>query len=158
MVRLERERTEEMDVALKRAEEAHGHLCPFLALGVRTGLIGVRELEAKGDNEDLRVTLMLPHSASYQCFIDGIQVTTKCTIGNKKLRLKSSKNLSENTVRFELPNKGQVIIAVNPASFDVLVDTMKKVMSGNVSPEEFQQLVQFVVSAPEEELFTIRRT
>ena len=147
----------EMDIALKRAEEAHGHLCPFLALGVKIGVIGVRELGAKGNNEDLRVTLMLQNSASYPCFIDGIQVTTKCTIGNKKLMLKVSNNLSGIAAKFELPSKEQVTVAVNPASFDVLIDRMNKLFSENFPPEKFQQLVQFVVSMPEEELFIIRR-
>jgi len=154
MVRLERDCMGEMDVVLKRAEKAHGHLCPFLALGVRTGLIGVRELEAKGDNEDFRVTLMLQDSASYPCFIDGIQAATKCTIGNKKLRLKNSSGIA---AKFELLGKEQMTVAVNSAPFGVLIDAMKKVLSGNFPAEEIRQLFQLVVSMPEEELFLIRR-
>jgi len=145
---------EKLDVALKRAEEAHGHLCPFLALGVRTSLIGIREVGAKEDDEDLRVIMMLQNASSYPCLIDGIQVTTKCTIGNKKLRLNSSPGIA---VKFELPNKDPVTVAVNPVSFDKLIGTMNKVMSGNVTSEEFQRLVKFVVSMPEEKLFIIKK-
>jgi len=144
----------EMDVVLKRAEEAHGHLCPFLALGVRMGLLGVRELKAKGDNEELRVTVMLQNSAPYPCFKDGIQAATGCTIENKKLRLENSSGIA---AKFELPSKGQVTVAVNPALFDALGDAMKNVQSRNFPPEEIRQLVQLVVSMPEEELFIIRR-
>lgn len=158
MVATEREKRAEMQVALKRAVEFHGHLCPFLALGVRVGLIGVREMEAKRDTEDLRVTLMLQNPAAYPCFTDGIQVTTKCTIENKKLRLKVLKNLSATAVKFERPNKGQVTVSAKPTSFNALIETMKKVMSENFPQEKVQQLVQHVVSAPEEELFTIRKT
>jgi formylmethanofuran dehydrogenase subunit E len=143
-----------MSVALKRAEEAHGHLCPFLALGVRTALIGIRELGAKGAKEDLHVTLMLQNPASYPCLIDGIQVTTECTIGNKKLRFMNSSGIA---AKFELPNKEPVTVAVKPASFDTLIGTMNKVMSGNATSEEFQQLVKLVVSIPEKELFIIRK-
>lgn len=154
MVRPERDRTGEIEIALKRAEEAHGHLCPFLALGVRTALVGVRELGAKGNNEDLRITLMLQNSASYPCFIDGIQVTTRCTVGNKKLGFMSYPGIA---AKFELGNKEQVTVAVRPASFDVLSSAMNKVMSGNVTSEEFQQLVKLAVSMPEEKLFIIKR-
>lgn len=154
MVRSERDRTVEMSVALKRAEEAHGHLCPFLALGVRTALIGIRELGAKAANEDLHVTLMLQNPASYPCLIDGIQVTTECTIGNKKLRFMNSSGIA---AKFELPNKEPVTVAVKPPSFDALIRTMNKVMSGNATSEEFQQLVKIVVSMPEKELFIIRK-
>jgi len=147
----------EMDIALKKAEKAHGHLCPFLALGVRMSLIGLRELEAEGNNEDLQITLMLENPASYPCFIDGVQVTTKCTVSNKKLRLKASNNFSGIAVRFELPSKGEVTIAVNPASFETLSSTMNKLVSENFPPDKFQQLVQRVISMPEEELFIARK-
>lgn len=149
-----RNRTEEMNVALKRAEKAHGHLCPFLALGVRTGLTGIGELGVKGNSQDLQVTLMLQDAASYPCFVDGIQVTTGCTVKNKKLKFSNSSGI---TARFELPNEGQVSVSLNPTSFNVLSNKMKKVMSGEMTSEEFQQLVQFVVSMPDEELFIITR-
>ena len=104
MVTLEQDQIKELDVILRKAEEFHGHLGPFLVLGVRMGLIGVRELEAKGNQEKLHVTAMLRNSVPFSCVIDGIQVATKCTIGNKKLRLRSSPEIA---AKFELQNKEQ---------------------------------------------------
>ena len=155
MTRSERDRNGQIHAALKSAEEAHGHLCPFLALGVRTSLVGLRELETNGNNEDLRVALMLQNPASYPCLLDGIQVTTKCTIANKKLKLVNSPQGI--AARFELPNKETVTVAVKSDSFNTLTVKMSKVMSGNVTSKEFEQLVSLVVSMPEEKLFTIRR-
>jgi len=155
LARSERDPKWHIHDALKRAENAHGHLCPFLALGVRTSLVGLRELETNGNNEDLRVALMLQNPASYPCLLDGIQLTTGCTIGNKKLRLLNSPQGI--TARFELPNKETVTVAVKSASFNKLADKMSKVMSGKVTSEEFEQLVSLVVSMPEEELFTVKR-
>jgi len=136
---------------IKKATDFHGHLGPFLVMGVRIGLIGVRELEAKGNQEKLRVTAMLRNSVPFSCVIDGIQVATKCTIGNKKLRLRRSLGIA---ARFELQRGEQVTVAVNPASFDTL---KKKLLAENVPPEEVRQLAQLVASMPEEELFIIRR-
>ena len=136
---------------IKKAADFHGHLGPFLVMGVRMGLIGVRELEAKGNEEKLRVTVMLRNSVPFSCVIDGIQVATKCTIGNKKLRLRRSLGIA---ARFELQRGEQVTVAVNPASFDTL---KKKLLAENVPPEEVRQLAQLVASMPEEELFIIRR-
>jgi len=153
----ERDRIVEMDVALKRAEKFHGHLCPFLALGVRMSLIGIRELGAKGNNEDLQVTLMLENPSSYPCFIDGVQVTTECTINNKKLMLRALNNFSGIAVKFELPSKGEVTVAVNPTSFEALSSIMEKLVSENFPPDKFQQLVQRVISMSEEELFIVKR-
>jgi len=148
---LKQDRIDKLNVVLRKAEEFHGHLGPFLVLGVRMGLIGVRELGAKGNNEELRVTTMVKDSPPFSCVIDGIQVTTKCTIGNKKLRLRSSPGIE---AKFELPNREQVTVAVNPASFDKLKNEL---LAENVSSEEVRKLAQLVASMPEEELFIIRR-
>ncbi|MFQ5836561.1 MAG: FmdE family protein [Candidatus Bathyarchaeia archaeon] len=148
---LKQDRRGELDVILNRAEEFHGHLGPFLALGVRMGLIGVRELGAKGNEEKLRVTAMLRNSVPFSCVVDGIQVATKCTIGNKKLRLRSSSGI---TAKFELPRRGQVTVAVDPTAFDRLKNEL---LAENVPPEEVRKLAQLVASMPEEELFIIRR-
>ncbi len=148
---LKQNRIEELDVILKKAEEFHGHLGPFLVLGVRIGLIGVRELGTKGNEEKLRVTALLKYSVPFSCVIDGIQVATKCTIGNKKLRLRKA---SEIAAKFELQNEEQLTVIVNPATFDRLKNEL---LAENVPPEKVRQLAQFVASMPEEELFIIRR-
>ena len=145
------DRTEKLDAILKKAEEFHGHLGPFVTLGVRMGLIGLRELRVKRNEEKLRATAMLEYSVPFSCVIDGIQVATKCTIGNKKLRLRSSPGI---TARFELQRGEQVTVAVNPAAFERLKN---KLLSENVPPEEVRKLAQLVASMPEEELFIIRR-
>jgi formylmethanofuran dehydrogenase subunit E len=142
---LKQDQIEKLNSILKKAEEFHGHLGPFLALGVRMGLVGVRELGAKEKAEKLHVTVMLKYSVPFSCVIDGIQVATKCTIGNKKLRVKNSSGM---TAKFEL-NGEHVIITVNPATFNKLLE--------NVSKEELRELAKLVASMPEEELFIIRR-
>ena len=143
-------RTEKLDVILKKAEEFHGHLGPFLTLGVRMGLIGIRELAARRNEGELRVTAILEYSVPFSCVIDGVQVATKCTIGNKKLSLQSSPGIA---ARFEL-QKEDVTVMVNPDTFDRLNDQL---LSENVSPEEVRKLAHFVASIPEGELFIIRR-
>jgi len=144
-------RTEKLDAILKKAEEFHGHLGPFLTLGVRMGLIGIRELRVKRNEEKLRVTAMLEFSVPFSCVIDGIQVATRCTIGNKKLRLRSSLGIA---ARFELQRGEQVTVAVNPAAFEGLKNEL---LSEDVPPEEVRKLAHLLASMPEEELFIIRR-
>jgi len=136
---------------MKKAADFHGHLGPFLVMGVRMGLIGVRELGMKGNDEKLRVTAMLRNSVPFSCVIDGIQVATKCTIGNKKLRLRNSSGIA---AKFELQKGGQVTVGVDLTAFNAL---KKKLLTENVSPEEVWQLAQLAASMPEEELFIIRR-
>lgn len=151
MVMSKQDRTEKLDAILKKAEEFHGHLGPFVTLGVRMGLIGLRELRVKRNEKKLRATAMLEYSVPFSCVIDGIQVATKCTIGNKKLRLRSSPGI---TARFELQRGEQVTVAINPAAFERL---KKELLSENAPPEEVRKLAQLVTTMPEEELFIIRR-
>jgi len=141
----------ELTPIIKKAADFHGHLGPFLVMGVRMGLIGVRELGARGNDEQLRVTAMTRDFTPFSCVRDGIQVATKCTIGNKKLRLSSSSGIA---AKFELQNKEQLTVIVNPTAFDRLKN---KLLSENVPPEEVRQLAHLVASMPEEELFIIRR-
>jgi formylmethanofuran dehydrogenase subunit E len=141
----------ELTPTIKKAADFHGHLGPFLVIGVRIGLIGVRELEVKGNDEMLHVTAMLKYSVPFSCVVDGIQVTTKCTIGNKKLRLRSSSGIA---ARFELQRGEQVTVAVDPTAFERLKNEL---LSENVPPEEVRKLAYLLASMPEEELFIIRR-
>jgi len=148
MTMLKQSTDKELMALLNKAADFHGHLGPFLVLGVRMGLIGVRELEAKENEEKLRVTVMSKYSVPFSCVIDGIQVATKCTIGNKKLRVKNS---SEIAAKFELQNGEQVTVKVNPATFNKL----KNKLPENISGEELRELADLVISMPEEELFIV---
>jgi len=141
---------QELKNLLKKATDFHGHFGPFLVIGVRMGLIGIRRLEAKKYDGKLRVTAMLKHSVPFSCVIDGVQVVTRCTIGNKKLKLVDSSGIA---AKFELEHKGQVTVMVNPVAFNRL---KRRLLSENVSPEELQKLARMVASMPEEELFIIK--
>ena len=146
MDKLEEGQEQELRDLLSKAEEFHGHIGPFLVIGVRMGLIGLRELNAQKNDEKLHVTAMLKYSVPLSCVIDGIQVATKCTIGNKKLELKDS---SEIAAKFELQDKRQITVAVNPKTFSGLKG---RLLAESVPPEETQKLVEIVASMPEEEL------
>jgi len=149
MDKLEQGQEKKLCDLLSKAEEFHGHMGPFLVIGVRMGLIGIRELGAKRNDEELYVTAMVKASVPFSCFVDGIQVATHCTIGNRKLRLKRSSGIA---ARFELQNGGQVTVRVNPAAFGRLKDGL---LAEESSPEEVQKLVEIIASMPEEELFII---
>lgn len=134
---------------IKKAANFHGHLGPFLVIGVRMGLIGIRELGTKRNDKELHVTAMTKPSVPFSCVVDGIQVATHCTIGNKKLRLRSSSSIA---TKFELQNGGQVTVRFNPATFDRLKNGL---LAEESSPEEVRKLAETIASMPEKELFII---
>lgn len=70
---------------LKRAVDFHGHLGPYLILGVLMGDLAIRELKFKrhfGIETVVKGALKRPKS----CLIDGIQITTGCTYGKGNIR------------------------------------------------------------------------
>lgn len=143
--------TELMSI-IKRAEDFHGHLGPFLVIGVRMGLVGVRELGVKERRKELRVTAMLRYSVPFSCIIDGIQVATKCTIGNKRLRLKN--NPSEIAAKFELQDEEkEVNVLVNPVTFQAL---KSQLLAKDIPPEKVRKLAHTIASIPEKELLIVR--
>ncbi|ANF22957.1 FmdE family protein [Thermococcus piezophilus] len=71
---------------LEIAKEFHGHVCPYLALGIRASLIameelGVGRLDHSGSVDESILAMVEINS----CFTDGVQVTTGCTLGNNSL-------------------------------------------------------------------------
>ncbi|MBC7227276.1 MAG: TraR/DksA C4-type zinc finger protein [Thermoflexales bacterium] len=71
-----------VQVLLLKAGELHGHFCPFLALGVRAGLIAMRAL---GVQENPGMEDVVAILECNNCFSDGVQVVTGCTFGNNAL-------------------------------------------------------------------------
>jgi len=84
--------TEDFACLLEKAGDFHGHLGPFLVVGVRAGLRGLRELQARKENLDVSAKARLTYSVPYSCILDGIQVATGCTIGNTRLTYEDSSN------------------------------------------------------------------
>lgn len=70
---------------IRIAEWFHGHLGPYLALGLKMTLqafniLGVR----RGEKVDIYIET--PGKPPYTCVIDGIQVASGCTVGNGRLK------------------------------------------------------------------------
>jgi formylmethanofuran dehydrogenase subunit E len=145
------ERKQELEDVIERAMEFHGHLGPFLVIGVRMALIGMRELKAKKADPKLRVTVMVRPSVPFSCIIDGIQAATSCTIGNRKLRLRNSPK--KIAAKFQILEGDTVTITLNSAKQEEL----EKLLSKNVSVREMERIANNIASMSERELFKVKR-
>jgi formylmethanofuran dehydrogenase subunit E len=138
----------QFDSAFKEAVKFHGHLGAFLVIGVRMGKLAGRILKcsAKSDVE-LRVTIKVPFVVPFSCTIDGIQTTTRCTIGNRKLTVKNSKK--EIWAKFEVKGSNQTLsISVNPE----VVSQLRQEMAKGVANKELARRVE---AMPEKQLFAM---
>ena len=142
--------SEELTSLIKKAADFHGHLGPFLVIGVRMGTLAKKILNVNaGEGSKLRVTAWLPLLTPFSCIIDGIQATTQCTIGNQKLKIENSQ--TKIIVYFEQKNSHKALrIHVNPK----IIKELKGRYSEGASNEE---LAREIASIPESQLFVIEK-
>jgi len=150
MVASKRSQKQGLNTLLKAATDLHGHFGPFLTLGLRIGLLGLRELGAKEGDTQLHVATMLEYVLPFSCMLDGIQTSTKCTIGNKRLTWKESKEFG---AMFLLENSGQKVeVKVNSA----VIQELSRRLDKKPSDAEVRKLALNIASRPEEQLFSVR--
>jgi len=141
---------QELGEILEKAVDLHGHLGPFLVLGIRMGLIGLRELGTKKGNQKLRVTVMTKPSVPFSCVIDGIQAATKCTIGNRKLKLRNS--LRTVSAKFQILEENTVTVTLYPAKREEIEKLLE-----HVGFQEVEKIARNIIFIPERELFKVEK-
>ncbi|MGB9797993.1 MAG: FmdE family protein [bacterium] len=78
---------------LEKAKEFHGHLGPFLVLGLRMGEVALARLG--GDKYfGLKATVFSPIEPPERCLADGVQLSTGCTFGKGNIELIPSRRLA----------------------------------------------------------------
>ena len=138
---------------IRRAAEFHGHLGPFLVLGVKMGLIGMKKLKIEADVRQLRIEAELPKQIPYTCTLDGLQAVTQCTFGNQKLSLKEAKSPVIST-KFDADNgEKRVFICVKNEVLQTLMEKLQKAKGDTATQEK---LAWMIASMPEDKLFSIK--
>ncbi len=74
-----------LKVLLKRAKQFHGHICPFVSLGVKMSVIAMEKLGVKPDSIASVGEDILAIVEANNCMTDGVQIATGCTLGNNSL-------------------------------------------------------------------------
>lgn len=90
---------------LKAGIDFHGHLGPYLVFGLRMGTIAVQQLKPKHIHE-LSATVWTRTSPPQSCVLDGIQISSSCTLGKGNIRVKESQRTK---ARFRTGNHTLVI-------------------------------------------------
>jgi formylmethanofuran dehydrogenase subunit E len=110
------------------------------------GKIAKRVLNAR-EEDKLRACARIPVLTPFSCILDGIQVTTSCTVGNQRLSIEDSKEIA---VRFELEHDKAISICVRREAVEEL---MGKISEG--APNE--ELAGKIARMPEDRLFSVEK-
>jgi formylmethanofuran dehydrogenase subunit E len=138
--------TELMDV-MDKAAEFHGHLGPFLVIGVRMGLLAKRTLRSDGFR-DLNVIVNTGNKPPLSCVVDGIQVATGCTLGKGNIAVR---NLGEISAVFHVKRR---TIRVR-MKMDVFQSLKEELLGGG--PERMEEIARKVSSISDTRLFDIEK-
>ncbi len=84
----------ELTAAIEYARKLHGHVGPYLVIGLKMGnaakeALNIPDTEFTHLITDINVPLQPP----YSCLLDGIQVSTTSTVGNRRLQFKNSQTI-----------------------------------------------------------------
>jgi formylmethanofuran dehydrogenase subunit E len=146
----------------------HGHRCPMSTMGARLGAAAMDALGVtKADQFKVRGVYR-----SRNCALDGVQFVTGCTLGNSNLELED-KGLASFTL-FWRETRGAVTAAVSKAALARFAGHKKRkaeleherpeapperiALMESELKEEFERLIDWVQSAPVDELVDITRT
>lgn len=113
---------------LEVAVRFHGHLGPFLALGLKAGLYAVEVLGK--DPFETKAVIRTEPRPPRSCFVDGVQITTGCTMGKGNIALKDGEGLSVLFSKGEKRLLLRVRADVLRATEDVTAENMEEVALG----------------------------
>jgi len=80
------DKPESFDNLIKKGVYFHGHLGPFLIIGMRMGLVALKRLDAKG-HFDMRAIVETGLKTPLSCIVDGVQMSTGCTLGKGNIKV-----------------------------------------------------------------------
>jgi formylmethanofuran dehydrogenase subunit E len=75
-----------LEELIRQAELFHGHLGPFLVIGLRMGVVA-RRLLGFGGHFDVRVTAFTGRETPVPCIVDGLQFSTGATLGKGNIEV-----------------------------------------------------------------------
>ena len=79
---------------IEYARKLHGHVGPYVVIGLRMGVAAKKALNLPDEESMLLTTaISVPVRPPFSCLFDGVQVSTTCTVGNRRLQFKNAKNI-----------------------------------------------------------------
>ncbi len=143
------------------AYEFHGHKCPFMPIGFRMGAFAMQTLGVgRSLNHEMRVFSEMGIGHPQGCLQDGIQAATAATFGKGQMQ---KLYYGKVAAIFYWPGKGAVRLALKNEFVDRLSPheffqyRRKGVEPSEIPAEVSEDIIQIVLNASDEELFSVKR-
>ena len=136
------------DDILDRGIEFHGHGGPFMVLGIRMGLVALERLDAHGWF-DLRCLAKLRWAPPDSCVLDGIQISSGCTMGKHNVYVEEQDGIAAEFA------KGERVLEIRLRQ--EVLDRICRVLASK-DADCTKSSVSELIEAPEAEIFIISLT
>jgi formylmethanofuran dehydrogenase subunit E len=127
----------------EKASEFHGHDGLFMAAGLRMGMSALKTLDARGWF-GIRCVAKLHWRPPDSCVIDGLQISTGCTMGKHNIFVEEMDGVS---AEFESGERC-VVVALR----ETVLGLMRESLEEDV---DSKRLLKLFSEAPDEELFEV---
>jgi formylmethanofuran dehydrogenase subunit E len=138
MIRLAVER-EDINNLVERGVKLHGHAGPYLNLGIKMGLLALEKLDVRG-YFDLFTEVELKYSTPISCLVDGLQISTGCTMGKGNIKVKDNPDMIRSL--FKTGNK-TLLVTLKPEITELI----------NFKKESCENLGDRILNMTDAELF-----
>ncbi len=135
------------------AVRLHGHGGPFMVIGLRMGLEALNILDVRGWF-DIKCKAVLRWAPPDACVLDGIQVSTGCTLGKHNIEVEQGQGVS---ATFNHGDSG-VELRLRPKVLKMISNAIEEHDHDEENPEheaETRQLMDKLIAMPASELFAI---
>lgn len=149
------------DKIIENTFNFHGHKCWASAVGAKAGLAALKKLnvERAHNANDLHCILEIGDNHGAQCFADGVQFTTGCTLGKYCIEKTGWGKLA-----FTLIDKNKqksVRVSYKPTRHKQIAESafMRKKSQGmkpsEIPEEDINQMLSIILDAPDDEILSI---
>lgn len=135
----------DINALVNGAIQFHGHLGPYMILGLKAGLAAVEGLGK--DPFKMRAIVNTGLSPPSSCFIDGVQFASGCTLGKGNLEVREGNGISALFIK----EGKELKITVKR---EVLVE-LAKVSDGLMEKDEQEELALSLAARRSDELFEV---
>lgn len=133
----------DLNEILKKIKQFHGHLGPFAVIGYKMGKISNQKIN--NDPFRKKVTVFTGTTPPMSCIVDGIQLSSGCTLGKGNIKITDQK---KPFARFSDGNGKTLEIT--------LKEEILEEINSNVTEENIEEYSEKIFNKKDEELFLIK--
>ena len=139
-------------MSLKQIEKFHGHIGVWACIGFRAGKYAKKVLKPKS-YKDLTADVYLQDEIPYTCALDGVQLSSCCTIGKKNLKTHDNDDYYTTFTFLNKKTDKHVKLKVTKYIFDEIELRQKM----NTGKEDQEDDAKWILKVPITKLFEINK-